>query len=178
MSRRELATFGGGCFWCIEPAFRALRGVSKVESGYAGGHAPQPTYEAVCEGTTGHAEVVQIEFDPAVISYRDLLEVFFTLHDPTTENRQGNDVGPQYRSVVLHHSDAQRAEAERVIAELERAGVFGGRIVTELAPLDVFHVAEAYHQRYYERNPRQGYCQVVIAPKLAKFRKKHAELLA
>jgi len=177
-SSKELATFGGGCFWCIEPAFRVLRGVSKVESGYAGGHAPKPTYEEVCEGTTGHAEVVQIEFDPSVISYRDLLEVFFTLHDPTTKDRQGNDVGPQYRSVVLYHSEAQREEAERVIADLEREGVFGRSIVTELAPLDVFHVAEPYHQRYYERNPRQGYCQVVIAPKIAKFRKKYAELLA
>ena len=173
----ELATLGGGCFWCIEPAFRALRGVTGVVSGYAGGHVPNPTYEQVCGKRTGHAEVVQIEYDPAVFGYRDLLEIFFTLHDPTTKDRQGNDVGPQYRSIMLTHSPEQRAEAERVIAELTAAGVYDRPIVTELQPLDAFYPAEAHHQRYYERHPRQGYCQVVIAPKLSTFRARHAARL-
>ncbi len=169
----EQATLGGGCFWCLEPIYDALRGVVDVVSGYSGGHVPHPTYEQVCTGRTGHAEVVQITFDPAVITYRELLEVFFTIHDPTTLNRQGADVGPQYRSVIFYHSPEQRATAEDVIAELERQGVWDDPIVTELAPFEVFYPAEDYHQQYFERNPFQGYCRVVIAPKVAKFRQKY-----
>ena len=169
----EQATLGGGCFWCLEPIYDALQGVADVVSGYSGGHVPHPTYEQVCTGRTGHAEVVQITFDPAVITYRELLEVFFTIHDPTTLNRQGADVGPQYRSVIFYHSPEQRATAEDVIAELERQGVWDDPIVTELAPFEVFYPAEDYHQQYFERNPFQGYCRVVIAPKVAKFRQKY-----
>lgn len=169
----EQATLGGGCFWCLEPIYDALQGVVDVVSGYSGGHVPHPTYEQVCTGRTGHAEVVQITFDPAVITYRELLEVFFTIHDPTTLNRQGADVGPQYRSVIFYHSPEQRATAEDVIAELERQGVWDDPIVTELAPFEVFYPAEDYHQQYFERNPFQGYCRVVIAPKVAKFRQKY-----
>lgn len=169
----EQATLGGGCFWCLEPIYDALRGVVDVVSGYSGGHVPHPTYEQVCTGRTGHAEVVQITFDPAVITYRELLEVFFTIHDPTTLNRQGADVGPQYRSVIFYHSPEQRATAEDVIAELERQGVWDDPIVTELVPFEVFYPAEDYHQQYFERNPFQGYCRVVIAPKVAKFRQRY-----
>jgi len=173
----EQATLGGGCFWCLEPIYDALQGVTDVVSGYSGGHVPHPTYEQVCSGRTGHAEVVQITFDPAVITYRELLEVFFTIHDPTTLNRQGADVGPQYRSVIFYHSPEQRATAEDVIAELERLRVWDDPIVTELAPFEVFYPAEEYHQQYFERNPFQGYCRVVIAPKVAKFRQKYAARL-
>jgi len=169
----EQATLGGGCFWCLEPIYDALQGVADVVSGYSGGHVPHPTYEQVCTGRTGHAEVVQITFDPAVITYRELLEVFFTIHDPTTLNRQGADVGPQYRSVIFYHSPEQRATAEDVIAELERQQVWDDPIVTELAPFEAFYPAEDYHQQYFERNPFQGYCRVVIAPKVAKFRQKY-----
>jgi len=172
----ELATFGGGCFWCTEAVFRELRGVEKVESGYAGGTVPNPSYEAVCSGRTGHAEVVQVTYDPSVISYRDLLEVFFATHDPTTLNRQGADAGTQYRSTVLYADDEQRRAAEEVIAELERDGAFADPIVTTLEPLDRFYPAERYHQDYYARNGRQPYCQIVIAPKLSKFRQKFAAL--
>jgi peptide-methionine (S)-S-oxide reductase len=169
-SRYELATLAGGCFWCLEAVFKMLRGVEKVQSGYAGGHVPDPSYELVCTGTTGHAEVVQVTFDPAVVSYRDLLEVFFTIHDPTTLNRQGGDVGTQYRSAIFHHSDDQRRTAEEVMAEVAERGLWGRKIVTELAPLETFYPAENYHDDYFGRNPRQAYCQAVIAPKVAKAR--------
>ena len=173
----ELATLGGGCFWCLDEIFRQLKGVRRVESGYSGGTAASPSYEQVCTGTTGHAEVVQIRFDPSLISYRELLEVFFTVHDPTTLNRQGADVGTQYRSVIFHHSPEQRATAERVIAELGEAAIWDAPIVTQLVPFERFYPAEAYHQEYYRRNASQPYCQVVIAPKVAKFRKHFLERL-
>jgi peptide-methionine (S)-S-oxide reductase len=167
---REVATLGGGCFWCLEAVYQELRGVDSVVSGYAGGHVPEPTYEAVCAGTTGHAEVVQVTFDPAVVSYREVLELFFLIHDPTTKDRQGADVGSQYRSAIFYHDDSQRTTAEGVMRDVEEAGTWGAPLVTELAPLERFHPAEVYHQNYYRRNPGQGYCQVVIAPKLAKAR--------
>ena len=173
----ETATLAGGCFWCLDGAYRDLRGVVDVESGYAGGHVENPTYEQVCTGATGHAEVVRITYDPAEVSYRDLLEVFFSIHDPTTLNRQGADVGTQYRSAIFTHDDAQRAAAEAIIAELEGESVFADPIVTEVTPLDRYWPGEAYHQDYYRRNPGQGYCQVVIAPKLAKFRARYAARL-
>ncbi|HXZ25829.1 MAG TPA: peptide-methionine (S)-S-oxide reductase MsrA [Nitrospiria bacterium] len=166
----ELATFGGGCFWCLEAVFQNLKGVQKVESGYAGGSVPNPAYEQVCSGRTGHAEVVQITFDPAIISYQDLLEVFFAIHDPTTMNRQGADVGTQYRSVILYHSPEQQATAERVMKELESAQLWNGTIITQLAPSETFYRAESYHQNYFRSNPTQPYCLAVVAPKLAKFR--------
>jgi peptide-methionine (S)-S-oxide reductase len=173
----ELATLAGGCFWCLEAAFNQLRGVQSVASGYAGGYVPDPSYELVCSETTGHAEAVQVTFDPAVISYRDLLNVFFTIHDPTTLNRQGADVGTQYRSAIFHHSDQQLAAANDVIAELTEGGVWDDPIVTELTPLDHFYPAEPYHKDYYERNPLQPYCQAVIAPKVAKVRKEYTDRL-
>lgn len=173
----EQATLGGGCFWCLEPIYDALKGVTDVVSGYAGGDVPNPSYEQVCTGRTGHAEVVQITFDPAVISYRELLEVFFTVHDPTTLNRQGADVGTQYRSVIFYHSPEQRATAEDVIADVARQGWYNDPLVTQLAPYEMFYPAEDYHQQYFERNPFQGYCRVVIAPKVAKFRQKYMEQL-
>lgn len=173
----EVATIGGGCFWCVDELFRQLRGVVKVESGYAGGDTPNPSYRAVCGGATGHAEVVQVTFDPAVISFRDLLEVFFTVHDPTTLNRQGADVGTQYRSIVLYHTPEQRETAEAVVAELTASRMWERAIVTGLAPFTTFYPAEASHQEYYSRNPRQQYCQIVIAPKVAKFRKRHLDKL-
>jgi peptide-methionine (S)-S-oxide reductase len=169
---RELATLGGGCFWCLEAVFKDLKGVESVVSGYAGGHVDHPSYEQVCGGRTGHAEVVQISFDPAVVSYRDLLDVFFTIHDPTTRDRQGADVGPQYRSIVLYHSPEQKTAAEQAIANLGAKGVWHAPIVTEVVPLERFYPGEAYHQDYFEQNPRQSYCQMVIAPKVAKFRKE------
>ncbi len=169
----ERATLGGGCFWCLEAAFDQLRGVTRVVSGYAGGRGPNPTYEAVCTGTTGHAEVVQIEFDPAVISFRELVEVFFTIHDPTTPDRQGPDVGTQYRSVIFHHGDDQRAVAQQVIKELEATKVWHDPIVTELVPFTAFYPAEGYHQGYYRRNANQPYCRAVIAPKVAKLRSEY-----
>ena len=168
----ETATLGGGCVWCLDAVFRNLQGVDEVVAGYAGGRTKHPTYEQVCDGGTGHAEVVQVTFDPAVIGYRDLLEVFFTIHDPTTVDRQGNDVGDQYRSVILTHSAAQEKVAREVIAEFTREEAFDAPIVTQVQPLREFYPAEEYHQDYYARNPWQGYCQAVIAPKLAKFRKK------
>ncbi|MGD0992437.1 MAG: peptide-methionine (S)-S-oxide reductase MsrA [Gemmatimonadales bacterium] len=173
----ERTTLAGGCFWCLEAVFLELKGVERVESGYAGGHLPNPTYEQVCTGATGHAEVVQVTFDPAVITFRDLLRVFFTLHDPTTLNRQGADVGTQYRSAIFYHSLEQQAVAAEAIAEIAAAGVWPGRIVTDVAPLDVFYPAEEYHHDYYRRNPRQGYCQIVIAPKVAKLRQEFFEKL-
>lgn len=170
----EQATLAGGCFWCLEAAFELLQGVSKVESGYTGGTAPEPNYQQVCTGTTGHAEVVQITFDPATISFGDLLDIFFTLHDPTTLNRQGADVGTQYRSAIFYHSHEQKDQAVKKIAEWNAAGHWGKPIVTEVAPLTKFHPAEDYHQGYYRANPSQGYCQMVVAPKVAKLRKNFA----
>jgi peptide-methionine (S)-S-oxide reductase len=174
---REAATLAGGCFWCLEAAFEQLRGVERVESGYAGGDAPNPTYEQVCSGTTGHAEVVQVTFDPAVISFRDLLQVFFTIHDPTTRDRQGADVGSQYRSAILFHTPEQQRTALEVIRGLDAARVWDDPIVTEVTPLRRFWPAEAYHREYYRRNPDQGYCRAVIAPKVAKLRKEFFDRL-
>lgn len=175
--RVETATLAGGCFWCLDGAYRDLRGVISVESGYAGGDLPNPTYEQVCTGNTGHAEVVRITYDPDEIRYRDLLEVFFSIHDPTTLNRQGADVGTQYRSAVFYHDEAQREAADQIMAELTADGTFDDPIVTEVAALDIYYPGEAYHQDYYRNNPGQGYCQVVVAPKLAKFRAKYAAML-
>jgi peptide-methionine (S)-S-oxide reductase len=168
---KELATLAGGCFWCLEAVYKELRGVERVVSGYAGGHVERPTYREVCDGTTGHAEVVQITFDPALVSYRELLEVFFTIHDPTTPNRQGADVGTQYRSAVFYDTPEQRETAEQVIAEMEAAHVWDSPIVTEVSPLAEFYPAEDYHQDYFEKNPSQPYCQAVVAPKVSKFRR-------
>jgi peptide-methionine (S)-S-oxide reductase len=173
----ETATLGGGCFWCLEAVYKDLKGVESVVSGYAGGQVENPTYEQVCGGRTGHAEVVQITYDPAVVSYRDLLDVFFTIHDPTTPDQQGADIGPQYRSIILYHSPEQKADAERAIAEQGEKGVWDAPIVTEVVPLETFYPGEEYHQDYYERNPRQRYCQIVIAPKVAKFRKQYLDRL-
>ena len=172
----ESAILGGGCFWCLEAIYQELKGVSHVESGYAGGHIPNPTYEQICEGKTGHAEVVRVEFDPAAVSYRDILEVFFTIHDPTTPNRQGNDIGTQYRSVIYYQSPAQYETAKQVIAEM--ANVWDAPIVTELLPLSSYYKAEEYHQNYFRRNPMQGYCAFVVAPKVAKFRSVFANKLS
>lgn len=169
----EQATLGGGCFWCLEAVFEQLRGVERVVSGYAGGTVADPSYEQVCGGRTGHAEVVQVTFDPEVISYADLLSVFFSMHDPTTLNRQGSDVGPQYRSIILTHSDAQRETAGRVLAEVAGAGVWADPIVTTIEPLSTFYPAEDGHQGYFRRNGAQRYCQLVIAPKVAAFRRHH-----
>ena len=177
MSGREVATLAGGCFWCLEAVFQDLKGVEKVVSGYAGGHVANPSYQLVCTGTTGHAEVVQITFDPDVMSFAELLEVFLTIHDPTTLNRQGGDVGTQYRSAVFYHSPQQKAEAERVIAEITAAGTWDDPIVTEVVPLETFYSAEEYHRDYFKRNPDQAYCRTVIAPKVAKARKQFLEKL-
>ena len=173
----EVATLAGGCFWCLEAVFDELRGVAEVESGYAGGQVPNPTYRQVCNGTTGHAEVVQITFDPQAVSFRQLLEVFFTIHDPTTPNRQGADVGTQYRSAIFYHSPEQKAAAEQVIAEINQAGIWDGPVVTELAPAPTFYRAEDYHQEYYVNNSNQPYCRAVVAPKVAKLRKYFVEQL-
>lgn len=173
----EIATLGGGCFWCIEGALRHVTGVNSAESGYAGGHVANPTYEQVCGKKTGHAEVVRVEFDPAVVSYADLLRMFFTLHDPTTVDRQGNDVGPQYRSIILTHSPEQAETARAVMAEIEAAGIWGGKLVTQLEPAAEYWPGEAEHQDYFQRNPWSGYCRVVVAPKVAKFRKTFAARL-
>jgi len=173
----ENATLGGGCFWCLEAVYQDIDGIERVVSGYAGGSTPNPTYRQVCNGTTGHAEVVQLTFDPDVISYRDIVEVFFTIHNPTTKDRQGADVGPQYRSIILHHSPEQKEVAESVIEMLESEGVFSDPIVTEVEPLDTFYEAEERHQDYYQRNPGLPYCQAVIEPKLKKLRQKHAAKL-
>lgn len=169
---REIATLGGGCFWCLEAVYVELKGIEKVVSGYAGGDVNDPTYEQVCAGTTGHAEVAQITFDPAIIGYRDILDVFFAIHDPTALNRQGNDVGTQYRSAIFTHSEAQQATAHEIVAELSAAKVFDDPIVTEVAALTRFWPAEAHHQDYFARNPRQPYCVFVVAPKVAKARKQ------
>lgn len=171
----EIATLGGGCFWCLEAVFQQLKGVQAVESGYTGGQVRNPTYEQVCSGTTGHAEVVRVSFDPDLVSYREILEVFFTIHDPTTLNRQGNDAGTQYRSVIYFHSPEQRDIAKHVIAEM--ANVWDAPIVTELSPAETYYKAEEYHQNYFRQNPLQGYCAFVVAPKVAKFRQTFAAKL-
>jgi len=169
--QREVATLGGGCFWCTEAVFSELKGVERVEPGYSGGSLPNPTYEQVCSGTAGHAEVVQITFDPKVISYKEILEVFFAAHDPTTLNRQGNDVGTQYRSVIFYYNEEQKKTAEKVIEELTAAKTYEAPIVTQVEPFKAFYQAEDYHKNYFKRHPEQAYCQVIIAPKIAKFRK-------
>jgi len=176
-SGSEVTTLGGGCFWCLEAVFDEVQGVTDVVSGYAGGAAPNPTYEQVCSGRTGHAEVVQVRFDPKRIAYRELLELFFSIHDPTTLNRQGADAGTQYRSVIFYHDDEQKRVAEQLLRELESAKTFHKPIVTQIAPFHGFYPAEEYHQEYFKRNPYQGYCQVIIAPKMAKFRQHHAQAL-
>lgn len=173
----ETATLGGGCFWCVEAVFEQVEGVSRVVSGYAGGRRENPTYEQVCSGATGHAEVVQVIFDPEEITYREILEIFFATHDPTTLNRQGADIGTQYRSVIFVHSDEQKRQAEEILTELAETGAWGRPVVTEIAPFERFYPAEAYHQGYYRKNPGQGYCSAVIAPKLAKFRQTYANRL-
>lgn len=171
------ATLGGGCFWCLEAVYQGARGVSAVKSGYAGGEAANPTYKQVCTGTTGHAEVVQITFDTAAISYADILRIFFTIHDPTTPDRQGNDVGPQYRSLILTHDEAQRATALQVMDEIAKAGIWEGPLVTEVKPLERFWPAEPEHDDYFNRNPFTGYCRAVVAPKVQKFRKNFSHFL-
>jgi peptide-methionine (S)-S-oxide reductase len=176
-ANHQIATLAGGCFWCLEAVFDELNGVISVESGYSGGHVDNPSYQAVCTGTTGHAEAVQITFDPSVISYRDLLTVFFTVHDPTTLNRQGADVGTQYRSAIFYHDDAQRADAEAVIRELTESKLWPNPIVTEVTKFEKFYMAEDYHQEYFANNPYQPYCMAVVAPKVAKFRKHFVERL-
>ena len=176
-ARKEVATLAGGCFWCLEAVFDELNGVEDVVSGYSGGVVPNPTYKHVCTGETGHAEVVQVTFDPEIVSYRDLLKVFFSIHDPTTLNRQGGDVGTQYRSAIYYHGEEQKKIAEEVIAELTAEKLWNDSIVTEVAPLKKFYPAEMYHQEYFRHNPDQGYCRMVIAPKVAKFRKQHVERL-
>jgi peptide-methionine (S)-S-oxide reductase len=175
--KTELATLAGGCFWCLEAVFVRLKGVESVVSGYAGGSVPNPSYELVCTGTTGHAEVVQVAFDPSVVSYRDLLQIFFTIHDPTTLNRQGADAGTQYRSAIFYHTEEQRAEASDVIAGLTAAGLWADPVVTELVPLEAFYPADEYHQDYYERHSAQPYCRTVIEPKVAKLRQQYLEKL-
>ncbi|HEX8243741.1 MAG TPA: peptide-methionine (S)-S-oxide reductase MsrA [Longimicrobium sp.] len=177
MAEKEVATLAGGCFWCLEAVYEQLRGVEKVVSGYAGGQVPNPDYHSVCTGRTGHAEVVQVTFDPGEVSYRELLEVFFTIHDPTTPNRQGADVGTQYRSAIFTHSPEQEQTAREVMRDLEAEAVWENPIVTRVEPLTEFYPAEDYHQHYYARNPGQGYCQVVIAPKVSKFRQKYLSRL-
>lgn len=176
-ARTETATLAGGCFWCLEAVFERVKGVRDVRSGYAGGHRANPTYEEVCSGSTGHAEAVQVRYDPGKITYAEVLEIFFAVHDPTTLNRQGNDVGTQYRSAVFAGSDEQRAAALAMIRDLDAQGIWDAPIVTEVAPLDAFWPAEEYHREYFRRNPAQPYCQVVVAPKVAKFRKRFAHRL-
>lgn len=173
----QIATLAGGCFWCLEAVFDELNGVISVESGYSGGRVDNPSYQAVCTGTTGHAEVVQVSFDPSVISYRDLLRVFFTIHDPTTPNRQGADVGTQYRSAIFHHDETQRTDAEAVIREVSESKLWPNPIVTELTEFEKFHVAEDYHQEYFTNYPYQPYCMAVVAPKVVKFRKTFVDRL-
>ena len=175
---QQVATLGGGCFWCLEAVYELVRGAERVVSGYAGGQVDAPSYEAVCRGETGHAEVVQVTFDDAVLSFVEVLQVFFGTHDPTTLNRQGGDVGTQYRSVILWHDETQKAEAEEMIARLTEEDVFGDPIVTELRPMDRFWEAEAHHQGYFRNNPMQGYCRAVVGPKVARFRRGHAHLLS
>ena len=175
--KSEVATLAGGCFWCLEAVYDQLRGVISVESGYSNGHVANPTYRQVCDGNTGHAEVVRITFDPSVVSFRELLEIFFTIHDPTTLNRQGADIGTQYRSAIFYHTPEQERIAREVIQEMEQAKLWPNRIVTEVAPIENYSVAEDYHQEYFANNVYQPYCQVVVAPKVAKFRKHYFEKL-
>jgi len=173
----DVATLGGGCFWCLEAVFDDLRGVESVESGYAGGHAADPSYEEVCAGTTGHAEVVRVTFNPRAVSFKEILEVFFTIHDPTTLNRQGADVGTQYRSAIFFHTPEQQEIVARTIAELDAAKIWDAPIITEVVPFERFYEAEDYHQDYYRQNPNQGYCRMIVAPKVAKFRQHFLEKL-
>jgi peptide-methionine (S)-S-oxide reductase len=173
----QTATLAGGCFWCLEAVYDEIKGVQGVESGYAGGHVDNPSYRAVCNGDTGHAEVIQVHFDPNVVSYRDLLNVFFAIHDPTTLNRQGADVGTQYRSAIFYHDDEQKKTAEELIKDLNAQQIWDRPIVTEVAPLDKFYMAEDYHQEYFARNPYQPYCMAVVSPKVSKFRKHFIEML-
>ena len=173
----EIATLGGGCFWCTEAVFTELRGVEKVEPGYSGGTVPNPTYEQVCTGRTGHAEVVQVTFDPTIISYEELLKIFFTIHDPTTLNRQGADSGTQYRSVIFYHNDQQKSIAQQVVSEVTAAKLWNAPIVTQVEPFNAFYRAETYHLEYFKKNPRQLYCQMVIAPKVRKLREHYMEKL-
>ena len=177
MAQKEIATLGGGCFWCLEAVYNEMQGVLSVESGYMGGHVANPTYRAVCTGTTGHIEVVQVTFDPSVSSYREILEVFFAIHDPTTRDRQGNDSGPQYRSAIFYHSEEQKATAEALIRELDGERIWSHPIVTEVRPAAEFYVAEDYHQEYFRNNPSAPYCSYIVAPKVAKFRQKFAAKL-
>lgn len=177
MNLSETITLAGGCFWCLEAVYEQMRGVVRVQSGYMGGSVPRPAYQQVCGGRTGHAEVVEVEFDPAVVTVRDVLEVFFAIHDPTTRDRQGSDIGPQYRSAIFYHSEEQRTAAEQIIRELESEHVFAAPIVTEVQPAGDFWPAEDYHNEYFRRNPDQPYCSYVVAPKVSKFRKKFASLL-
>jgi len=174
---REIATLAGGCFWCLEAVYEDLKGVESVESGYMGGKTANPTYGDVCSGETGHAEVVRLTFDPGVVSFKEILEVFFVIHDPTTPDRQGNDVGTQYRSAIFYHSPEQKAAAEQVIANLGAAKIYDDPIITEVAPASTFYVAEDYHQEYFRRNPNQSYCAFVVRPKVAKFRKHFIDKL-
>jgi peptide-methionine (S)-S-oxide reductase len=174
---REVATLGGGCFWCLEAIFSELTGVEKVESGYASGSVPNPTYQDVCTGRTGHAEVVQVTFDPSIMPYQDLLRIFFTIHDPTTLNRQGADVGTNYRSIILYHNQEQKVQASEVIKEVQATGIWNAPIVTQVEPLKAFYKAEQYHQEYFKNNPNQAYCQIVIAPKVRKFREHYEKKL-
>ncbi len=173
----EYATFGAGCFWCIEAVYQDIKGIHSVVSGYAGGEIENPTYQQICTGRTGHAEVARIEFDPSAISFDELLEVFWHTHDPTTLNRQGNDIGTQYRSVIFYHDEAQKAKAEASLAATDASNLWPDPIVTEISPLPTFYVAEEYHQNYFKNNPNQGYCSLVVAPKVMKFRKQFAHLL-
>lgn len=173
----EQATFGAGCFWCVEAIFQQVKGVESVEAGYAGGHVKNPTYREVCSGKTGHAEVARIVFDPDVVSYKELLEVFWHTHNPTTKNRQGADVGTQYRSVIFYHNEKQKKIAEQSLKETDASGLWDDPIVTKIEPLENFYKAEDYHQNYYQNNPNQGYCSIVIAPKLKKFKKEFSYLL-
>ncbi len=174
MATQEIATLGGGCFWCLEAVYQEVKGVESVVSGYMGGRVLNPTYHQVCDGNTGHIEVVQVTFDPAVLSFRDVLEVFFTIHDPTTLDRQGNDAGEQYRSVIFYHSEAQKQAAEEIISQLDAEKVWSNPVVTQVRPAEVFYRAEDYHQNYFRDNPKQTYCSYVVAPKLRKFREKLA----
>lgn len=174
---RDVATVAGGCFWCLQPVFQELRGVERVVVGYSGGTVPNPTYKLVCTDTTGHAEAVEVTYDPATLSFEDLLKIFFSVHDPTTPNRQGADVGTQYRSAVFYHSPEQKAIVQRVIAELDKMAIWGNPIVTEVVPSEKFYRAEEYHQDYFKKNPDAGYCRAVVAPKVAKFRKQFRDRL-
>ena len=177
LNGKKVATLGGGCFWCLEPIFEELKGVEQVVSGYSGGTVVNPSYRQVCTGRTGHAEAVQVTFEPEEISFKEILEVFFAIHDPTTLNRQGADVGTQYRSAIFYHNPEQKTMAEQVIQEIDAAGIWDAPIVTEVTPFEAFYQAEDYHQRYFERNGNQSYCRVVIAPKVAKFRKRYFDKL-